>query len=144
MLKKLQGILGVDRKWDVVLVGVGNLGSALLAYPGFKEEGFRICAAFDNDLLKTGKILEGVEIRDIDSIGDFIQEQKIRLAIMAVPASSAQKVADRLTASGVKGILNFSPVNISVPEKVKVINVDLSVCLEGLSFCLTHAGTLVS
>jgi len=138
LLKKLQEILGVDRNWEVVLVGVGNLGSALLAYPGFRGEDFRIRAAFDNNLLKIGKELEGIQIQDVKEIGGFIKKHQIRLGIIAVPASNAQEVADSLIASGVEAILNFSPTSISVSEKVKLINVDLSVCLENLAFYLTH------
>ena len=144
LLKKLQEILGVNRNWGVILVGVGNLGSALLAYPGFKKEGFRICAAFDDNLLKIGKRLEGVQIQDIERMDNFIRKNQIRLGIIAVPGSSAQDVADKLTANGIEAILNFSPTSISVPEKVRVINVDLTVCLENLAFYLTHSNELAS
>lgn len=138
----LQKILGLDKKWDMALVGVGYLGSALLLYPGFRKHGFEICFAFDNNLAKIGKRLEGIEIQDQSEIKDTIKENKIKLAIVTVPASNAQEVTNILVDSGIKGILNFAPVKINVPqarlrEEVKVVNVDLSIQLETLSFYLS-------
>ncbi|HIE43730.1 MAG TPA: redox-sensing transcriptional repressor Rex [Candidatus Omnitrophica bacterium] len=136
LLKNLKKILGVNRNWDVVLVGVGNLGSALLAYPGFKKEGFRICAAFDNNLLKIGKRLEEVQIQDIEKIEEFLKREKIRIGIIATPAEEAQSIADKLIKGGVKAILNFAPAALNVSEDIKVKNVDLSRELEMLSYFL--------
>lgn len=136
----LAQILGIDRPWNVALVGVGNLGSALLAYPGFKTSGFHIVAAFDNDLLKIGKTWENVKIEDVARIPEVVKEKQIKIGIIAVPAKSAQMVADYLINSGVKTLLNFAPVVISVPEQVKLRNVDLTVELEVLSHFLSVHG----
>jgi redox-sensing transcriptional repressor len=138
LIKNLKRILGVNRNWDIVLVGAGNLGSALLAYPGFKKEGFKISAAFDNNLLKVGKRFERIQIQDIETIDEFLKKEKIRIGIIATPAKEAQDVADRLIRGGVKAILNFAPITISAPRGVKVMDVDLTVCLESLAFYLTH------
>lgn len=131
-------ILGTDHTWNAALVGVGNLGSALLAYPEFKSQGFHIVAAFDNDLLKIGKTWEGVKIEDVGRIGDVVKEKNIQIGVITVPPEAAQGVTNKLVSSGIKAILNFAPVFVSVPEKVKVQNVDLSVELEILSHFLSH------
>ena len=138
LLTNLKKILGVNKNWDIVLIGVGNLGSALLAYPGFKKEGFKISAAFDNNLLKIGKRLERIQVQDVEKIDEFLKKEKIRIGIIATPAKEAQNVADRLINGGVKAILNFAPITISAPRGIKVMDVDLTVCLENLVFHLTH------
>jgi redox-sensing transcriptional repressor len=136
----LAEILGIDREWPIALVGVGNLGSALLAYRGLPEQGFRICAAFDRDPAKIGRRVGEVEIYDAAEIVKVVQEKKISMAIITVPAHAAQEVADRLVEGGVKGILNFAPVQLIVPDGVTVSNVDLAIEMEGLSYALTHGG----
>lgn len=133
----LQRILGLDKKWCVALVGVGNLGSALLTYSGFREEGFEICIAFDNSLIKVGKTWEGLKIQDISELEETILEKQVKISIISVPASNAQIVADMLVKSGIKGILNFAPTRIDVPEEVKLVNVDLCMQLEALSYYLS-------
>lgn len=131
-------ILGTDRLWNAALVGVGNLGSALLAYPGFKSQGFHIMAAFDKDLLKVGKTWENVKIEDAGKICDIVRERDIQIGIIAVPPEAAQEVANLLVSCDIKAILNFAPAWVNVPEDVKLENVDLSVELEILSHFLTH------
>ena len=133
---EISHILCVDRTWWTALVGTGNLGAALLAYPGFKRQGFRIKTAFDNDLSKIGKMWQGVMIEDVEKIPQILAEQEIKIGIITTPAKAAQRVADRLIEGGVEGILNFAPVRISVPEGVKLKSVDLSIELEGLSYFL--------
>lgn len=136
LLKNLRKILGVNRNWKTVLVGIGNLGSALLAYPEFKEEGFEITGAFDNNLLKVGKKMEGIKIQDIGNVEEFLKKEKVKIGIIATPAEAAQDVADRLINGGVKAILNFAPVALNVSEGIKIKNVDLSRELESLSYFL--------
>ncbi len=133
---EISRILGVDKTWWTALVGTGNLGAALLAYPGFKRQGFRIKVAFENDLSKIGKMWQGVMIEDVEKIPQILAEQEIKIGIITTPAKAAQDVANRLIAGGVEGILNFAPTTISVPETVKLKNVDLSIELEGLSYFL--------
>jgi len=131
-------ILGLDRTWNVALVGAGNLGSALLAYPEFRERGFKIVAVFDNDLRKTGKKWEDVVLHDTSEIEEKVKERDIQIGIIAVPAEAAQQVANMLVFSGVKAILNFAPVRILVPEDVELRSAELSSELECLSYFLTN------
>lgn len=130
-------ILGTDKQWDVALVGVGNLGSALLAYKGFGRLGFKIKCAFDNDLRKIGKNLEGVAVQDITELQAALKKENIRMAIVAVPQDAAQETVNSLVKSGVRAILNFSPLRPQAPEGVEILNIDLSVELERLAYFLT-------
>ena len=134
---KIRRILGTDRTWNVILVGAGNLGMALSAYRGFARKGFKLVAVFDDDATKIGKPVSGVpglQVTAVEEIPKVVQEREVRLAILAVPADAAQAVADVLVAAGVKGLLNFAPVNLNVPAEVAVSAVDLAVQLEQLSF----------
>lgn len=134
---RIRHILGTDRTWNVLLVGAGNLGMALSAYRGFAKKGFRLVAVFDDDASKIGKAVSGtpgLRIQPVDSIPALVKEKDIRLAIIAVPAESAQGVADILVSAGVRGLLNFAPVNLNVPSHVALSAVDLAVQLEQLSF----------
>ena len=135
--KAIQRILGKDRKWHIVLVGVGNIGSALLRYPGFKDQGFIIKQAFDISPEKIGKRYGDVTVRDIEDIDDMAKDRSIKIAIIAVPAASAQYVCNILVKSGVKCILNFAPVLLKVNNDVIIKNIDLSQELESFSFFLT-------
>lgn len=134
----LEKILGKDKIWNVAIVGVGQLGSALLAYPGFKEHGLNTVTAFDVDAKKIGKKVKDIVITSIEEMQTEIADKKVSIAIMAVPAKSAQEVADKLVRSGVKCILNFAPTTLIVPENVKVKDVDLSRELETLSYFLAN------
>ena len=127
-------ILGLGKTWTVILVGAGNLGSALSQYKGFRDRGFDIIAVFDNDLKKVGLMLNGIAIYPISQIADFINEHDVRIAIIAVPAAYAQDVADTMVDTKIQGILNFAPVVLTVPEEIETRNVDLAVNLEVLSF----------
>ena len=127
-------ILGLGKTWKVILVGAGNLGSALSQYKGFRDRGFDVIAVFDNDLKKLGLMLNGIAIYPISQIADFINEHDVRIAIIAVPAAYAQDVADTMVDTKIQGILNFAPVVLTVPEEIETRNVDLAVNLEVLSF----------
>jgi redox-sensing transcriptional repressor len=127
-------ILGLNSHRKVALVGVGNLGSALLAYKGFEKSGFRLVAAFDHDLRKIGKNLEGVVIRDVSEIREIVSKDSIRMAIVAVPASEAEGVINLLISADVKAILNFAPVRLQSREDVEIINIDLTIELEKLAY----------
>ena len=124
--------LGTTRLQPVILVGAGNLGSALLGYSGFNKEGFEIIAAFDAAPERI-KVLR-VPLYPIDEVASFIQENSVKLAILAVPGHAAQQVVNILSAAGIQAILNFAPVVLEVPEQVIVNNVDLAMELENLSY----------
>lgn len=132
--QNLEQILGLNHKWEVALVGVGNLGSALLNYRGFQQRGFRILVAFENDPSKVGRRVGRVPVYHVQKLVPILKRRRIRMAVIAVPASAAQGAADRLVAAGVNAILNFAPTLLAVPSEVKVQNVDLSVMLKTLSF----------
>jgi len=136
--EEITHILALDREWELALVGVGKLGTALLAYPGFKKKEFRIRAIFDNDPKKIGIRIEGLIVRSVEKISETLSRYGIKIGIITTPAEAAQDVADRLVRGGVEGILNFAPVRIIVPEKVKLKNVDLSMELETLSYFLSE------
>jgi redox-sensing transcriptional repressor len=135
---ELQKILGLDREWQVALVGFGNLGSALFNYRGFTRQGFRISAIFDDDPQKAGRTVEGVPILPLRELAPEAKGRSLQIGIVAVPAESAQTVADRLVAAGVKAILNFAPARLKIPKDVRLQNVDLSIELETLSFYLAQ------
>jgi redox-sensing transcriptional repressor len=134
LIARVKHILGTDKTWNVILVGAGNLGRALSAYKGFEIKGFRLAAVFDNDPTKIGKRLGNFAIQPIDELKPTVQRIGVRLAILAVPGDVAQDVADRLIEAGVRGILNFAPVSLNVPQDAAVNAVDLAVQLEQLSF----------
>ncbi|MGH7409877.1 MAG: redox-sensing transcriptional repressor Rex [Candidatus Methylomirabilis sp.] len=130
----LERILGLKRDWEVALVGLGNLGSALIAYKGFQERGFKISAVFDRDPAKIGRRVEGIVVMDASKIVPVIRKRKIKIGILAVPAASAQAVLNLLVEAGVTAILNFVPAQLIAPDSVKLQNVDLSVLLKTLSY----------
>ena len=129
-------ILGLNGEWNIILVGAGNLGSALLSYRGFRERGFNVLGIFDNDLTKIGRSLVNLKIQPPEEISQFVEDNNVKIAILAVPVSVAQETADLLIKSGVKAILNFAPKVLNVPREVEVRNIDLSVNLEILTFNL--------
>jgi redox-sensing transcriptional repressor len=135
----LRQILGLDRRVRVAIMGAGNLGLALADYQGFRTEGFEIAALFDSERDKIGhQSRGGVPIHDVRTFRKTVRRERIRIAVIAVPASSAQAVLNEVVAAGVKAILNFSPGTLKVPADVKVKSVDLTVSLESLSFFLAQ------
>jgi len=133
LVKQINKILKLDAGRRIALVGVGNLGSAVLAYPGFGIYGFDIVAAFDINPKKIGKKRNNVAIEDVSNLGT-LKKRKINLAVITVPAAAAQQTADALVKAGVKGILNFSPCHITVPKKIKVITIDIAMDLARLPY----------
>ncbi len=130
----LEQILGLKRQWEVALVGLGNLGSALLNYKGFETRGFRISVVFDIDPQKVGRRIGKVSVLHVDKIAPVLRRRGIKIAIIAIPAVGAQAVTEKLVAAGVNSILNFAPTHLAVPRGVKVQNVDISIMLKTLSF----------
>jgi redox-sensing transcriptional repressor len=131
---KLTEVLGTARLQPVILVGLGNLGSALLHYGGFAKEGFEIVAAFDADPSKKKNVNSSAEFRAMIELKSFVRSRKIKMAILTVPGAAAQEVGNDLIAAGIQGILNFSPIILHVPDGVVVNNVDLALELENLSY----------
>ena len=131
--------LGTDRSWPVALIGVGNLGRALLRYKGFEKQGFRVTAAFDAAADKIGSRIEGIPVFPLVALTQQVREHAIRLAIIAVPATEAQAVANEAVSAGVVGILNFAPVMLSLPEHIQNVGVDLAMELEQLSFAVVNS-----
>jgi redox-sensing transcriptional repressor len=137
--RHLRAILGLDRTVRVAILGAGNLGLALADYPGFRQEGFAIVALFDTERTKIGRRSKGgVRIADIGEFRRVVKRDHIDIAVVAVPAPSAQTVVNTVVQAGVRAILNFSPGTLKVPPKVKLKNVDLTVSLESLSFFLAR------
>ncbi|MHC4644520.1 MAG: redox-sensing transcriptional repressor Rex [Planctomycetota bacterium] len=133
LTSQIKKILRLDIVKKAALVGVGNLGLAVLAYPGFAIYGFDIAAAFDDDPDKIGKKVNNVKIESVKNLRT-LKSRKIEVAIMAVPRDAAQQTADELVKAGVKGILNFSPCYITVPKRVKVIRIDIATELARLPY----------
>jgi redox-sensing transcriptional repressor len=133
LTEQIKRILKLNGGRKVALVGVGDLGSAVLRHHGFRLYGFDIVAAFDADSRKTGRRIGGVSVEELSSLG-MLKRRKIDLAIIAVPSDAAQQTADALVAAGIKGILNFSPCKITVPRRVKVITIDIATDLARLPY----------
>lgn len=137
LIARLRGILGTDRTWNVLLVGAGHLGQALLSYRGFSKKGFQLVAVFDNDPQKIGQPVSpggGTQVLPLDQLPAVVAERDIQIAILAVPADVAQRVTDTMVAAGIKGILNFAPASLNVPSTVSLATVDVAVHLEQLAF----------
>jgi redox-sensing transcriptional repressor len=131
--KQIKKILKLDIVHKAALVGVGNLGSAVLTHPGFKIYSFDIAAAFDNNPKKVGRKIENVVIEDVSNLR-VLRRRKIKIGIIAVPRQAAQETADKLVEVGIRGILNFSPRYITVPKKIKVITIDIGMDLARLPY----------
>lgn len=134
----LMKILGLDRRWNIIIIGAGKLGSALALYNGFLDRGFNIKAILDVDKDKVGNKLSAIEVEPLGMLEERVKEHQISIGVVTVPASVAQEVTDKLIAAGVKAILNFSPRVLKVPNHIVLRNVDLSVNLEVLSFNLAY------
>ena len=130
----LRQVLGIDRDWPLALVGLGNLGRALLRYRGFRTRRFQIVAVFDSDPRLIGQVHEGLMIEPVEALCKAVATHKISLGLLCVPADAAQRVAEQMAASGITGILNFAPVPLNLPATVNVVAVDLSVQLENLAY----------
>ncbi len=134
LLEKLREILKVDRIWDVALVGAGDMGHALAHYQGFSNRGFKVVMVFDNDKSKIGQKVGDFTIEDTVNLVEKIKSAGIKIAMLTVPASAAQGVADKLVQAGVKAILNYAPISINVPQSVKVQYIDPSTHLQRMTY----------
>lgn len=133
-------ILGLYKKWNVALVGIGNIGHALVDYQEFKKQGFLIKLILDNDEKKIGTLVGDLEVKPFAEAEKYLEEEKIQIAIIAVPANVAQGVVNSLTDAGVKAILNFAPLSLKVKKGVMIKNENMSIELEALSYFLTNRG----
>ena len=136
LLDKLREILKVNRIWDVAVVGAGDMGHALANYPGFRNRGFQIVAIFDNDKNKVGMTIGNFIVEDTESMVARVKELGVKVAMLTVPASAAQAVADQLVQAGVKAILNYAPITLNVPGSVKVQYIDPSTHLQRMTYYL--------
>jgi len=135
---KIASILGIDRSWRVALIGLGNIGSALVSYKEFQKQGFQIVKLFDNDQRKIGSNHKGIVVSDVKNLQSELKEAKIEMVVLAVPATVAQYIVDDVVRAGVKSILNFAPVNLKVPEDVHLRNENMVMELEYLSFAMVN------
>lgn len=139
LIDAITQILGTNQVCSCILVGVGNLGQALLSYGGFQEHNFKITAAFDVETSKTGKEIGGTTVYHLDQLSDFLQTNNTRIAILAVPAEAGPDTLDILIENGIRGILNFAPFVPEVPDNIMVESVDLSTNLEVLAYFMNNS-----
>lgn len=134
---QLRQVLRVEGEWEVALVGAGDLGTAVARYKGFAERGFHITYVFDSAPEKIGKRIDNFVIRPVEDLRRIVSENDIKLAMIAVPAESAQQVADVLISAGVRAILNYAPINLNVPDNVHVQYIDPVIHLQRMTYYLT-------
>jgi redox-sensing transcriptional repressor len=136
LIDKLREILKIDRIWDVVVVGAGDMGHALARYPGFVNRGFRVVMLFDNDQAKVGQQIGEFIVKDTSDMIEEVQEAGVQVAMLTVPAPAAQEVTDMLVKAGVKAILNYAPISLNVPEDVRVQHIDPATHLQRMTYYL--------
>lgn len=141
LLNELRQILGLDQEWNITVVGVGRLGRAIISYPGFAPEGFRMVAAFDSDARQVGQSIGGLIVQPMSELSETIRRKDIRVSIVAVPATQTAEVIRNLTLSGIKAILNYAPTTTLVPEDVRVQNIDPVLALQSMTYHLKNVHT---
>jgi redox-sensing transcriptional repressor len=141
LLNELRQILGLDQEWNITVVGVGRLGRAIISYPGFAPEGFRMVAAFDSDSRQVGQSIGGLIVQPMSELSETIRRKDIRVSIVAVPAPQTAEVIRNLTSSGIKAILNYAPTTTLVPEDVRVRNIDPVLALQSMTYHLKNIHT---
>lgn len=134
--EKLRKVLNIDREWEVALIGVGDLGKAIAHYRGFADRGFHIACLFDSDPAKVGQEIGDYTVQPMAALQQSIQDKGIRLAMLAVPVQHAQEVANTLVEAGITGILNYAPINLTVPKHVQVQYIDPVVGLQRMTYYL--------
>ena len=138
LLKELRRILGLDRQWRACVVGVGRLGRAIISYPGFAPEAFRIVAAFDSNPQQIGNTVGDLKVQGMSDLSQTVQERDISIGILAVPAAQAQSVVDQLVESRVRGILNYAPVAPQAPKGTVMMNIDPVLSLQSMTYYLKN------
>lgn len=139
LLSKLREILGIDRQWRLILVGVGRLGQAIGEYGGFGPQGFEIVAAFDANPALVGRTIGGAPVLEIDELERFLKTTRVDIGIVAVPAGDAQPVVDKLVAAGIRAILNYAPITAHVPRDVTIRHIDPVLAMQSMTFYIKRA-----
>ena len=140
LLAELQDILQLDHEWNMAVVGVGRLGRAIISYPGFAPEGFKVVAAFDADERQVGQSIGGLIVQPMDDLAETVRQKSIQIGIVAVPAAQAADVVEQITLCGIRAILNYAPVTTHTPLEVKVRNIDPVLSLQSMTFYLRSDG----
>src|SRR6478672_1454214 len=138
LTQRMRRILGLERDWRVVIVGIGKIGSALAQYEGFQQRGFLVVGLYDTDLAKVGREVDGLRVRPIESLAEDNRERPVDIAVITVPAAAAQRVVDQVVAAGITGIMSFAPIQLHVPADVTLNTVNMAMELERLSFALSN------
>jgi redox-sensing transcriptional repressor len=136
LLDKLREILKIDRLWDVIIVGAGDMGHALARYQGFSNRGFNVVMIFDNDKSKVGQKIGDFTIEDTANLEEKVKFANIKIAMLTIPAPAAQDIADKLVQAGVKAILNYAPISLNVPKDVRVQYIDPATHLQRMTYYL--------
>ena len=136
LAQELRQILGLDRQWSMILIGVGHLGQAILTYDGFHPQGFIIVDAFDSDSSLIGKEIGGVSVHHTDTLKKYLSERQVDIGIVAVPPEAASAIIGLLVDGGIRAILNYAPTSVSVPATVEVKNIDPVLALQSMTFYL--------
>jgi redox-sensing transcriptional repressor len=136
LAQELRQILGLDRQWSMILIGVGHLGRAILAYDGFQPQGFIIVEAFDSDEELVGEKIGGLKVRPTSDLKRYLEERQVDIGIVAVPAAVAGPLINQLVEGGVRAILNYAPTAVAVPSNVEVKNIDPVLALQSMTFYL--------
>ncbi len=138
LTQSMRRILGLERDWRVIIVGIGKIGSALAQYEGFQQRGFRVVGLYDSDPAKIGREVYNLPVLPIEAIAEDNRERPVDIAVIAVPASAAQRVVDQVVAAGITGIMSFAPIQLHVPVDVTLNTVNMAMELERLSFALSN------
>jgi len=138
LTQRMRRILGLERDWRVVIVGVGKIGAALAQYEGFRQRGFRVVGLYDSDPAKIGREMYGLTVRSIESLAEDNRERPVDIAVIAVPATAAQRAVDQVVAAGIMGIMSFAPIQLHVHADVTLNTVNMAMELERLSFALSN------
>ncbi len=136
LAQELRQILGLDRQWSMILIGVGHLGQAILTYDGFQPQGFIIVEAFDSDASLVGKKVGGITVRHTSELSTYLAERPVDIGIVAVPAIAAIDIINTLIKGGVRSILNYAPTSVAVPQGVEIKNIDPVLALQSMTFYL--------
>jgi len=138
LTQRMRRILGLERDWRVVIVGVGKIGAALAQYEGFRQRGFRVVGLYDSDPAKIGREMYDLTVRPMESLAEDNRERPVDIAVIAVPANAAQRAVDQVVAAGIMGIMSFAPIQLHVPADVTLNTVNMAMELERLSFALSN------
>lgn len=138
LTQSMRRILGLERDWRVVIIGVGKIGAALAQYEGFQQRGFRVVGLYDSDPAKIGREMYELTVRPVESLAEDNRERPVDIAVIAVPASAAQGVVDQVVAADIMGIMSFAPIQLHVPPEVTLNTVNMAMELERLSFALSN------